>query len=542
MKTPLLYDIETLHHLGPLRELPREHVLRPVARRARVRAEADELPGAHAPLRQRGCAATASCRSASPSRRRCTATSSAGRCTGCCACSTSPRTTRTSSARRSRSRTRSSAASTSRTYLYDLFGMDRALRALDAAGEASSAPTRSGTSPRARSRRRSSGASSTTTLNEGDGAFYGPKIDLHMTDVLGRSWQMGTIQLDSQMPKQFGLTYMGADNAEHTPYVVHRALLGSLERFIGILIEHYGGAFPFWLAPVQVRVLPVGEATASAAARAAPRGSRRRACASRSTIATRRSASGSATPSSRRSRSWSSTATASRRTSLAVRERGGEQSTKSLARARSRNSLRCEPAQAGADPFLTSRAERSRGFNRVGDEELRGRCLQRLLSFEKEEPSELGEQPLRPRRIMEPPVRPAPQTRINDAIRAPQGPAGRRGRRAARDQADGRGARVRVLEGPRPRRGRRPGRPARRQGHGLREVPVRAGAEGEARAEAPVTDPRQGDQAQAEDRHPRLRDQEGPRRPLPQPAREGQGHDHVPRAGDDRIRSGAATC
>jgi threonyl-tRNA synthetase len=96
-------------------------------------------------------------------------------------------------------------------------------------------------------------------VNEGDGAFYGPKIDLHMTDVLGRSWQMGTIQLDSQMPARFGLTYMGADNQEHTPFVIHRALLGSLERFIGILIEHYGGEFPFWLAPVQIRVLPVGE-------------------------------------------------------------------------------------------------------------------------------------------------------------------------------------------------------------------------------------------------------------------------------------------
>jgi threonyl-tRNA synthetase len=102
-------------------------------------------------------------------------------------------------------------------------------------------------------------------VNEGDGAFYGPKIDLHMTDVLGRSWQMGTIQLDAQMPQSFGLTYMGSDNREHTPYVVHRALLGSLERFIGILIEHYGGAFPFWLAPVQVRVLPVGEAHHDAA-------------------------------------------------------------------------------------------------------------------------------------------------------------------------------------------------------------------------------------------------------------------------------------
>ena len=103
------------------------------------------------------------------------------------------------------------------------------------------------------------------TINAGDGAFYGPKIDLHMTDVLGRSWQMGTIQLDSQMPARFGLTYMGSDNEEHTPYVVHRALFGSLERFIGILIEHYAGAFPFWLAPVQIRILPVGEGHRGAA-------------------------------------------------------------------------------------------------------------------------------------------------------------------------------------------------------------------------------------------------------------------------------------
>jgi threonyl-tRNA synthetase len=108
-------------------------------------------------------------------------------------------------------------------------------------------------------------------LNEGDGAFYGPKIDLHMTDVLGRSWQMGTIQLDAIMPQRFGLTYMGADNHEHTPYVVHRALLGSLERFIGILIEHYGGAFPLWIAPVQVRVLPVGEGHRDSAAAIADR-------------------------------------------------------------------------------------------------------------------------------------------------------------------------------------------------------------------------------------------------------------------------------
>ena len=86
-----------------------------------------------------------------------------------------------------------------------------------------------------------------------------------MTDVLGRSWQMGTIQLDYQMPVQFGLTYMGPDNREHSPVVIHRALLGSLERFMGILIEHYGGEFPFWLSPVQARVIPVGESHRTAA-------------------------------------------------------------------------------------------------------------------------------------------------------------------------------------------------------------------------------------------------------------------------------------
>jgi threonyl-tRNA synthetase len=93
----------------------------------------------------------------------------------------------------------------------------------------------------------------------GEGAFYGPKIDLHMEDALGRKWQMGTIQLDSQMPSRFGLTYVGPDNHEHSLYVIHRALYGSFERFIGILIEHYAGAFPFWLAPVQIRIVPVGE-------------------------------------------------------------------------------------------------------------------------------------------------------------------------------------------------------------------------------------------------------------------------------------------
>jgi threonyl-tRNA synthetase len=96
-------------------------------------------------------------------------------------------------------------------------------------------------------------------VNEGDGAFYGPKIDLHMRDSLGRSWQLGTVQLDYQMPERLDASYVGADNADHRPVMIHRALLGSFERFIGILIEHYGGEFPVWLAPVQAIVLPVAD-------------------------------------------------------------------------------------------------------------------------------------------------------------------------------------------------------------------------------------------------------------------------------------------
>ncbi|HJO22954.1 MAG: threonine--tRNA ligase [Myxococcota bacterium] len=94
-------------------------------------------------------------------------------------------------------------------------------------------------------------------VNEGDGAFYGPKIDFHIRDVLKRSWQCGTIQLDFSMPDRFGCTYVGADGQKHTPVMIHRACYGSVERFLGILIEHYGGRFPTWLAPVQVLVIPV---------------------------------------------------------------------------------------------------------------------------------------------------------------------------------------------------------------------------------------------------------------------------------------------
>jgi threonyl-tRNA synthetase len=97
------------------------------------------------------------------------------------------------------------------------------------------------------------------TINAGDGAFYGPKIDFDITDALGRKWQCGTIQLDYSMPERFDLKYVGADNAEHRPVVIHRAIFGSIERFIAILVEHYAGAFPLWLAPVQVIVLPIAD-------------------------------------------------------------------------------------------------------------------------------------------------------------------------------------------------------------------------------------------------------------------------------------------
>ncbi len=103
-------------------------------------------------------------------------------------------------------------------------------------------------------------------VNEGDGAFYGPKIDLHMTDAIGRSWQLGTVQLDYGNPERFDMTYTGADNAEHRPVVIHRALMGTFERFIGIITEHYAGDFPIWLTPVQAIVLPISDRFAPVAA------------------------------------------------------------------------------------------------------------------------------------------------------------------------------------------------------------------------------------------------------------------------------------
>ena len=96
-------------------------------------------------------------------------------------------------------------------------------------------------------------------INAGDGAFYGPKIDMQIRDVLGRKWQLATVQLDFQQPQRFGLEYVDKDGTKKTPVVIHRALIGSFERFLGILIEHYSGAFPLWLSPIQVSILPISK-------------------------------------------------------------------------------------------------------------------------------------------------------------------------------------------------------------------------------------------------------------------------------------------
>ncbi|MCQ2414041.1 MAG: His/Gly/Thr/Pro-type tRNA ligase C-terminal domain-containing protein, partial [Clostridia bacterium] len=100
------------------------------------------------------------------------------------------------------------------------------------------------------------------TINEGDGAFYGPKLDFHLEDSIGRTWQCGTIQLDYQLPGRFGLEYTGADGEKHCPVMIHRVVFGSVERFIGVITEHFAGKFPVWLAPVQAKVLLVSEKVA----------------------------------------------------------------------------------------------------------------------------------------------------------------------------------------------------------------------------------------------------------------------------------------
>ena len=184
---------------------------------------------------------------------------------------------------------------------------------------------------------------------------------------------MGTIQLDSQMPARFGLTYIGEDNAEHTPYVVHRALFGSLERFMGILIEHYGGAFPVWLAPVQVRIVPVGEDHRDAALALAEKLGEFRVEVDESdeTVGKRiRNAEVDKIP---YVVVWGDKESED---AIAVREHGGEQSTKSLDELAWQSCVRlltCEVCKAGATRSSPPGLRACRGFNRERLE-VRGRC------------------------------------------------------------------------------------------------------------------------------------------------------------------------
>ena len=143
------------------------------------------------------------------------------------------------------------------------------------------------------------------TLDEGGGAFYAPKIDIFIEDALGREWQMATIQADYQLPQRFDLEYRAADGGFERPVVIHYAIYGSFERFIGIITEHYTGAFPFWLAPVQVMIVPIADRHLEYAESVRVRRWSRPACGPRSTTDPSGCSSSCATPRSRRSRSWS---------------------------------------------------------------------------------------------------------------------------------------------------------------------------------------------------------------------------------------------
>ena len=261
--------------LGPLGQVPRQHV-RDQRRRASARPQADELPRPlralrdGAPLLPRAAGALLGAGAAPPQR----ALGHPAR-----AAAGAPVRDQDDAphllhrgADRERGRRTSSPSPARSTSC----SARDALRALDAPAGADRrrravGPRRGGARPTC-----SAGAGIDYQLNPGDGAFYGPKIDMHMTDSLGRSWQLGTVQLDYNAPERFDLAYTGADNAEHRPVMIHRAILGSLERFIGILIEDRGGVLPVWLAPVQAIVLPITDRQNDAARRRARRAARRR--------------------------------------------------------------------------------------------------------------------------------------------------------------------------------------------------------------------------------------------------------------------------
>ena len=312
-----------LGDLGPLGEVPREHVPDPDRRAAPVRDEADELPGAHAALPvaalelprppgalRRGWAAPPERAGGHPPRPHARPVRDAGR---------RAHLLHAGPDRRRARRRDGVPALPLRPVRHRAAG-----GALDAARQQARLRRRVGLHGGQAGRGSRPATRSSTSSARARGRSTGRRSTLHATDSLGRSWQLGTIQLDAQMPARFGLTYMGADNREHPVFVIHRAFYGSFERFVGLVLEHYAGALPTWLSPVQVRVLPVARAHAEAAARARRRALARGCARGRRRVATRPSASGSATPSCRRSRTWSCGATARHARRWRSDERGVE--------------------------------------------------------------------------------------------------------------------------------------------------------------------------------------------------------------------------
>ena len=424
---------DALGDLGPLGEVPREHVPVRSHERPHVRAQADELPRALLPLRRGAYAATASCRSGSPRPATLHRDELAGTLHGLLRVRhvtqddahifCTPRADRGRGPRLPRLR----------LPLRPVRARD-ARRALDPARE--QARHRRGVGRRrggARARR-SSGAGSSTRSNEGDGAFYGPKIDLHMTDSLGRSWQIGTVQLDSQMPQRFGLTLRWAPTTPSTRRcVIHRALLGSLERFIGILIEHFARRVPV-LARAGAGARDPGRRGAPRAPRASWRAKLAAATASRSTSPTRPSARRSATPSSRRSRS--SIVYGDQESRRVARDpRARRRAVDAVAGGASREACYAEPWQAGAEPSLTSGAARLSEVQPSEVERNFGRCVSAVFVVSEGGQRELGdaafEAAARVLRAAAPPGAAGADQRCDPR---PAGPPDRRGRRAARDQ------------------------------------------------------------------------------------------------------------
>ena len=192
-------------------------------------------------------------------------TSAPASCTACCACAALPRTTPTSSAPPSRSKTKSSsclefaARSPSKTFGFDKYEAELSTWDTGASGKIDGRPDqwKLGRAIRCENALKRRNIEYKSIPDEA--AFYGPKIDIKLVDAIGRLWQLSTVQFDFTLPERFELEYIGEDGKRHQPLMVHRALYGSIERFFGVLIEHYAGAFPVWLSPVQVAIIPIGE-------------------------------------------------------------------------------------------------------------------------------------------------------------------------------------------------------------------------------------------------------------------------------------------